>query len=153
MNMVLTPASLQKGLNAWPTFVGQKISVTHIAEDWSQASVRMELTEENGNYYGTAFGGTLFSMVDPFFVILAAQQLGDEFIVWDKSAQIDFLAPGRTAITAHVQMPADIVAQMRAEADDGSKVLRWFEVDFIDEFGHVIAQAHRQLYVRRKPTS
>ena len=146
----MTPTGLRDLLNAWPTFVAQKISVTSVAEDWTQATVRMDLTEENGNYYGTAFGGTLFSMVDPFFVILAIQQLGEEYMVWDRAAEIDFLAPGRTAVTARVRMPRDIVEEMRAGAADGSKVLRWFEVDFTDEHDAVIARAHRQLYVRRK---
>lgn len=148
--MVLTPQMLQERLNSWPTFTAQNISVTRVADDWSEATVRMELTEENGNYYGTAFGGTMFSMVDPFFVILAAQQLGTDFMVWDKSAGIDFLAPGRSAITAHVQMPPEVVASMRSQADDGSKVLRWFNVDFVDESDNIVAQAQRQLYVRRK---
>src|SRR5699024_3886954 len=137
-------------LNAWPPFVAQKLTVTSVTEDWTRASVRMDLTEENGNYYGTAFGGTLFSMVDPFFVILAAQQLGDEYMVWDRAAEIDFLAPGRTAVTAHVHMPHDVVDEMRQSAADGSKVLRWFDVDFTDDNGSVIARARRQLYVRRK---
>lgn len=145
----MTPTGLRELLNAWPTFVAQKITVTSVAEDWSQATARMDLTEENGNYYGTAFGGTLFSMVDPFFVILAAQQLGDEYRVWDRAAEIDFLAPGRTAVTAHVHMPHDVVAEMRDSAADGSKVLRWFDVDFTDENDAVIARARRQLYVRR----
>src|SRR5690625_3336739 len=99
----MTPTGLRDLLNAWPTFVAQKISVTSVAEDWTQATVRMDLTEENGNYYGTAFGGTLFSMVDPFFVILAIQQLGEEYMVWDRAAEIDFLAPGRTAVIARAR--------------------------------------------------
>lgn len=150
MSDQLTPAMLRDRLNAWPPFTGQQISVTEVADDWSRARVRMELTEENGNYYGTAFGGTMFSMVDPFFVILAAQQLGDEYMVWDKAAEIDFVAPGRTSVTAEVQMPAELVDELRAEAADGAKVLRWFDVDIVDEHGTVVARARRQLYVRRK---
>jgi len=42
-------------------------------------------------------------MVDPFFVILAIQQLGEEYVVWDRAAEIDFLAPGRTAVIARAR--------------------------------------------------
>src|SRR5699024_12659663 len=96
------------------------------------------------------FVGASFSMVDACVVVLAMQQRGGEYMVWDRAEEMHFLAPGRTAVTARVRMPRDIVEEMRAGAADGSKVLRWFEVDFTDEHDAVIARAHRQLYVRRK---
>lgn len=150
MIQVNTGAALRDRLNKWGTFAAQRLEVLAVADDWSSATIRMDLQEDNGNYYGTAFGGTLFSMVDPFFVILAYHQLGEGYVVWDKAAEIEFVKPGASAITATVEMPADVVAEMRVAAADGSKVLRWFEVEMIDAVGDVVARARRQLYVRKK---
>ena len=148
--MAMTPDKLKHWINKWPTFVGQGIEVLEVGDDWTYAVVRLNSTEANANYLGTAFGGSLFSMVDPFFVILALEQLGPDVNVWDKAAEIEFVRPGTSAVTARIEMPADIVEEMRVATKDGAKLLRWFEVDLVDDAGEVVARARRQLYVRKK---
>lgn len=150
MKHVDSGEGLRDLLNGWGPFKAQRIEVLEVAADWSHAEIRMDLQADNGNYYGTAFGGTLFSMVDPFFVILALHQLGDGYVVWDKAAEIDFVSPGVSAVTARVEMPAAAVEEMRAAAAGGDKVLRWFNVDMVGADGAVVATSRRQLYVRKK---
>ncbi|HWV26102.1 MAG TPA: DUF4442 domain-containing protein [Aeromicrobium sp.] len=145
-----TPDELRAGINAWPTFAAQEITVTDIAADWSRAVVRLDLTPQNSNYFGTAFGGSLFSMIDPFVVILAAKQLGPEYAVWDKTVEIDFVRPGTGPVTATVQMPADVVEEIRAATVGGEKVLRTFEVPLLAEDGSAVAVQRRVLYIRRR---
>ena len=144
-----TPESFRTMINLWPTFVAQKVTVTEIADDWSHVTVRMELTPDNANFFGTAFGGTLFSMIDPFLPILNNRQLGNDYAVWDKSVQIDFLRPGRSAVTARVEVPAEVVEEIRASTAAGAKHERWFEGPLIDEGGETVAVQRRLLYVRR----
>lgn len=150
MRQVDSGDDLRDMLNEWGPFRAQRIDVVEVAKDWSYAVVRLDLQADNGNYYGTAFGGSLFSMVDPFFVLLALQQLGDGYVVWDKAAEIDFRRPGVQPVTARIEMPAEVVEELRAAAADGAKVLRWFEVDLVAEDGTVVATSRRQLYVRRQ---
>lgn len=145
-----TPEQLRAGINSWPTLSAQKIQVTSIADDWSRAVIRLDLTDENSNYFGTAFGGSLFSMIDPFVVILLANQLGDAYAVWDKVVEIDFVRPGTGPVTATVEMPADVVDEVRAATTDGEKLLRWFEVPLLAEDGSVVAVQRRQIYVRKR---
>lgn len=144
-----TPEQLRAGINSWPTFAAQKIEVTSIADDWSRAEIRLDLTDENSNYFGTAFGGSLFSMIDPFVVILLANQMGEQFAVWDKVVEIDFVRPGTGPVTAVVEMPASVVAEIREATRNGEKLLRWFEVPLLAEDGSVVAVQRRQIYVRR----
>lgn len=147
----LTAEQLRQGINTWPTFVAQKISVTELADDWTRAVIRLDLTPENANYFGTAFGGSLFSMIDPFVVILAANQLGVDYAVWDKSVEIDFVRPGTGPVTATVDMPADVIDEVRAATADGQKLLKTFQVPLLAEDGSVVALQKRVLYIRRKP--
>ena len=147
----LTAEQLRQGINTWPTFVAQKISVTELAEDWTRAVIRLDLTPENANYFGTAFGGSLFSMIDPFVVILAANQLGVDYAVWDKSVEIDFVRPGTGPVTATVDMPADVIDEIRAATADGQKLLKTFEVPLLAEDDSVVALQKRVLYIRRRP--
>lgn len=145
----LTPAELQSHINAWPTFAAQRIEVVELAEDWTRCVVRLDLTPDNANFFGTQFGGSLFTMIDPFVVILAAQQLGPEYAVWDKSVEIDFVRPGTGPVTATVEMSPEVVQEMRDATAGGEKLLRWFEVDLLAEDGAVVARQRRELYVRR----
>ena len=144
-----TPASFQSMLNGWPPMVAQQVTVTGIGEDWSWVEVRMALTPQNANYFGTAWGGTLFSMLDPFLPILIDRQLGGGYAVWDKKAEIDFVRPGRSAVTGRIEIPTEIVDEIRAATADGEKLLRWFEIPLTDEEGQVVAVQRRQIYVRK----
>lgn len=149
-----TSEEFRQGINVWPPFAAQRVSVPAIAPDWTWVEVRMELEPDNANFFGTAWGGTLFSMLDPFLPILIERQLGAlepgvRHAVWDKTAEIDFVRPGRTAIHARVDVPAEVVAEIRDETAGGAKHLRWFEMSLLDEAGEVVAVQRRQIYVRR----
>lgn len=61
---------LQHGMNLWPPFIGAGIKVEHIAKDYKSARVRLKMGLANRNIVGVHFGGSLFAMTDPFFMIL-----------------------------------------------------------------------------------
>lgn len=143
--------TLRRLVNFWPPFLFNSISVTQLAEDWSSATVRLRLRIWNRNYVGTQFGGNLFAMTDPWWMLLAMHRLGPKYLVWDKAAAIDFIAPGKGDVYAHFVLEENAVEEMRAAAADGSKVLRWFEVDVKAADGTLIARVRKQLYVRLKP--
>ena len=137
-------------VNLWPPFRGAGIRVRLIASDWSE--VRVELREEllNRNFVGTHFGGSLFAMADPFYMIMLLQLLGDEYVVWDQAAEIEYLKPGRGTVTAAFRLaPAD-VASLREAAEGGVRVLRDFPVEIKDASGEVVARVVKRLYVRQK---
>ena len=137
------------GLNLWPPFLATGIHVTDLAADWRHARVELRLRPWNRNAVGTHFGGSLFAMTDPFLPILTDRQLGPGYACWDSHAEIDFVRPGRTAVTARIEVPATVVEEIRQATAGGDKHLRWFEIDLTDEEGQVVARLRRQLYVRR----
>src|SRR5215468_3926802 len=91
---------MRRIFNWWPPFRGAGIRVREIAPDFRSATVELRMRLLNRNYVGTHFGGSLFSMTDPFFMILMMRNLGPEYIVWDKSACVRFLKPARGTVTA-----------------------------------------------------
>ena len=52
-----------------------------------------------------------------------------------------------------VQHPDDpaVVEEVRAAADAGERVVRWFGTDVVGTDGVVVARVRKQLYVRRSP--
>ncbi len=137
-------------MNLWPPFFFAGIRVTHIAEDWREVSVEMRLGRLNRNYVGTHFGGSLFAMTDPFYMLMLLKVLGRDHVVWDKAATIDYLKPGRGTVTARFRLDDERIAEIRAAAADGSKVLPVFRCEIHDTDGDVVARLDRTLYVRLK---
>jgi acyl-coenzyme A thioesterase PaaI-like protein len=138
-------------MNLWPPYLGAGIRVRSIAADWSEASVELRLGWLNRNYVGTHFGGSLFAMTDPFFALLLMHRLGGRYLVWDQAGRIEFVAPGRGTGSALVELPEERVAQIRAQAEGGDKVLPQFGVEIRDRAGALVASVHKTLYVRLKP--
>jgi acyl-coenzyme A thioesterase PaaI-like protein len=145
-------SSFRRLVNLWPPFLFNSIRILSLSPDWTDARVVLRLRPWNRNYVGTQFGGNLFAMTDPFWMLLAMHRLGPGYMVWDKAAAIEFVAPGREDVYAHFHLDEAVVDEIRAEAASGGKVLRWFETEVSTASGEVIARVRKQLYVRLKPT-
>ena len=88
-------------INSWPPLLGAGIKIKSLSRDYRDIVVNLSLRWYNKNYVGTHFGGSIFAMTDPFYMLMLIKNLGDEYIVWDKAAQIDFKKPGTGVLTAH----------------------------------------------------
>jgi hypothetical protein len=86
---------LEKLINFYGPFVGAGVKLEKMSKDFRHARVSMKLTFYNRNYMGTQFGGSLYAMVDPWYMLMLIKNLGAEFIVWDKAATINFRKPGQ----------------------------------------------------------
>ena len=137
-------------INCWPPYLGAAITVTHIAQDWRTIRVAMKLTWYNRNYVNSHFGGNLFAMTDPFFMLMLLRNLGRDYIVWDTAAKIAFLAPGRGRVTAHFQLEPERIAAIIAKAASGEKLLERFRIDIHNEQGERVASVKKTLYIKRK---
>ncbi len=137
-------------VNLWPPFRGAGIRVRFIASDWSE--VRVELREGllNRNFVGTHFGGSLFSMTDPFYMIMLLQLLGDDYVVWDQAAEIEYLKPGRGTVVARFCLTPSEVDSLKEAAEGGQRVLRDFPIEVRDAGGEIVARVVKRLYVRQK---
>ncbi len=146
----MTPTRLRRVINLWPPFLFSGIRVLAIGDDWRSARVVLRRRWYNRNYVGVHFGGSLFAMADPFWMILVKECLGRDYLVWDKSAEIEFVAPGRTDVFAEFNVEDSVLDALRAATADGAKILHWFELEIRSAAGDVVARVRKQLYVRRK---
>ena len=146
----LKPGMLRRFMNLWPPFAFAGIRITHLDPAYYGVTVRLREHWWNRNVAGVHFGGSLFAMTDPFWMMLLLHHLGKDHVVWDKAAEIDFVKPGNGQVTAEFTLdPAD-VERLRKLAAGGDKVLEWFSVDVTDGSGAVVARVRKQVYVRRK---
>jgi len=147
----ISARTLVRGMHLWPPFLGAGIRLRHMSEDFREAEVELRLGRLNRNAVGTQFGGSLFAMTDPFYAIMLMRNLGRDYLVWDKAASIEYLAPGRGTVRARFELTEARLAGIRAQAAGGEKVLPEFDTDIVDANGEVVARAHRTVYVRLKP--
>ncbi len=148
--MAMTAKKLKRLLSIYGPYLGAGVRVTHISDDFLTAHVEMALRFYNRNYVGTHFGGSLYAMVDPFYMLMLINILGPDYIVWDKSAAIRFKRPGKGTVRAVFQIPAERVIEIKAAADANGKVEPEFQVVVTDAEGQVVAEIDKLLYVRRK---
>ncbi len=150
--MAMTPRRLRRVLRWWPPFVFSGIRVLEIADDWSSARIELRRRWYTANYVGTHFGGSLFAMTDPFWMILVMETLGRGYTVWDKAADIEFIKAVREPVYAQIRVDPVAIAELRSATASGEKVLRWFETEIRTAAGELVARSRKQLHVRlRRP--
>ena len=103
----------------------------------------------NANAVGTHFGGSLFTMTDPFHMLILIEALGREFVVWDQESRIEFLVAARIPVHAILEIATDEIERIRIEASEGV-IHPEFVVPIVDGNGRLIARVTKTLYVQRR---
>lgn len=136
-------------INYWPPLLGAGIRVTRMQPDLKAVDVEMKLRPWNRNYVGTHFGGSLYSMTDPFYMLMLIHNLGPEYVVWDKAATIRFRKPGRGAVRAEFRLSDSQIQEIRDKLKTHEKLEPTFTVEVKDLSGQVIAEVEKVIYVRK----
>lgn len=139
---------LIRKINFYPPFLGMGIRVRN--SDSTRFEVELRERWYNRNLFGTHFGGSLFTMADPFYLFIVTLNFGNGYIVWDKSAGIDFLKPARGTILGIFEIPAERLAEMRSSVDELGRNTFHFETELTDKDGQAVARVQKEIYVRSK---
>jgi hypothetical protein len=140
-------------MNLWPPFLGAGIRVRRLQSDWKEIDVEMKLRFWNANFVGTHYGGSLYSMTDPFYMLMLIENLGRDYIVWDKSASVRFRKPGKGKMAAAFRLSDEQIEGIRQALNSQDKVEPKFVVEVKDETGVVVAEVEKVLHVRKKNPS
>src|ERR1700756_4510810 len=145
-----SPAHLRRLVNFWPPFLGAGIRIEHIAADMKAVNVEMKLRFWNANYVGTHFGGSLFAMTDPFYMLMLMANLGRDYIVWDKAASIRYRKPGKGTVRAQFRLTDAHLDDIREKLKTLPKWEPIFKVEVKEVQGTVIAEVEKVLHVKKK---
>ena len=140
--------NFEEAFNIFGPYAGANIKVRVIDKRTVESSMTLVLT--NTNYVGSHFGGSLYSMCDPFFMFLLMANLGSEYIVWDKSASIDFLRPARGTVKALFHIPSDEIERIKSVVDRQRKMDWETSCEVLAEDGKPVASLKKVLYIRRQ---
>jgi len=141
---------IRRLVNFWPPFLGAGIRVTRWDADWRAIDVELPLHRRNANFVGTQYGGSLYSMADPFYMLMLIENLGPDYVVWDKSATIRFRRPGRGRVLASFRLAQAQVDEIRQELETTEKIEPTFTIQKKDDSGTVVAEVQKLLHIKKR---
>lgn len=136
--------------NLFPSYRSSGAWITHLSENWHEVSIRLPLNLWTRNYVGTTYCGSMYSAVAPWYMAMLAQNLGPEYLVWDKTVKISFQKPGKSALFAHFRLEEAELDSIRAELETKRSTERTYMVELVDAEQVVHVSFEEVIYIRRK---
>lgn len=136
--------------NFWPPFLFSGIKIEKTSDNFRYMRVKLKLRFYNANYVGTQFGGLLFAMTDPFYMIMLIKNLGPNYVVWDKSACISYLKPGCSDVFAEFILSQEDLSEITNTLESQGKMDWKRQVEIKDKQGTIIAIVDKVVYIRKK---
>lgn len=141
---------LLKFWNLWPPFFFTGIKIERRSKDYRFIKARLKLRFWNANFMGTQYGGLIFSMTDPFYMIMLIKNLGPEFEIWDKAASIRYLKPGRTDLFVEFIL-SDKDLQIIHEMIEEQPKIDWIrKIEVKNKAGEIVAEVMKTIHIRKK---
>ena len=147
---LIPPDKILKWINYWPPYLVSGIKVKRVWNDGLSIQVAMNQHSWNTNYVGSHFGGSLYSMCDPFYMFILLNKIGQDHIVWDKSADIEFVKPAVGKVTASFEVSEVEIDQIKDKALKEFSFIWFFNARVLDKESNIVANVKKGLYIRRK---
>jgi acyl-coenzyme A thioesterase PaaI-like protein len=136
--------------NLWPPFLGLGISIRNASEDFRKLTIVLKKRPWNVNYVGTQYGGGIFAMTDGVHMLMLLRNLPKTYQVWDKSAQIDYLKPGKTDLMAEFELTDQQIKEIESDLSGKGSIDWKVGVDIQDKSGTIIARVTRTVTIKHK---
>jgi len=137
-------------MSLYPPLAGAGVRVRTLATAPLAFETELRLRWWNRNYVGTQFGGSLYAMTDPFYMLILIDALGPGFEVWDKAATVRFRRPGRGTVRARFEIPPARIEEIRREAESAGRAEPVFLARVVDEAGETVTEVEKVVSVRRR---
>jgi hypothetical protein len=138
------------GFNLSPMYRRSTGRVIEVSEDLLKVRIKIPLSYKNSNYVGTIFGGSLFSATDPIYMVQLINILGNDYVVWDKSAEIKYRKPAKKVAFATFEFTNQEIVNIQ------ERVAKEKEFDLIKKIhitgpnNEVLCELKKVLYVADK---
>jgi acyl-coenzyme A thioesterase PaaI-like protein len=137
-------------MNVAPCIRSSGGRVMALSRDFRHLRVRLKLTLLTRNLVGTIYGGSMYSAIDPFYMLMLMRILGRDYVVWDKSCTIRFKRPARETLFADFHINDQMLAEVREGVErNGEGTFTW-PIALQSSTGTVFAEFDKVLYVAKK---
>ncbi|MBE0651944.1 MAG: DUF4442 domain-containing protein [Bacteroidales bacterium] len=136
--------------NFFPAYRSTGARVKFISSDYKEIHIRLKLYWRTKNYVGTVFGGSIFGALDPMYMVQLINLLGNEYVVWDKEANVRFIKPVNKTVFARFLITDELLEQIRNEVALNKKMHLRLPASFVDKNGTIYATVDKLLYISGK---
>ena len=140
---------LIKFWNFWPPFLFTGIKILKIDPDFKHIQAKLKFRKWNANYIGTQYGGSIYSLTDPFYMLMLMKNLGPAYKVVDKSAMIYYFRPGKTDLTADFQLLDDDLNRIKQTLETKHKMEWHKEIAVKDTSNTLIAKVIKVIHIQK----
>ena len=139
------------GFNISPMYRRSTGRIIEVSEDLLKARVKIPISYKNKNYVGSIFGGSLFSATDPVFMIQLMNILGNDYVVWDKSAEIKFKRPAKENSYVDFVFSENEIQQIKARVEEEKEIDLQKEIKITNkDASTVYAEVSKIIYIADK---
>jgi len=140
----------RRGINLWPCVWCSGGRVTFISGDFQELHVRLSLGIRTRNRVGTVYGGSIYSSVDPYFMLMFMEILGRDYVVWDKGASVKFVRPITGPVRCRFLITDELIETVRAEISAHGQYVFELPLQYEDNDGKVYATFTKSVYTASK---
>jgi len=110
------------GFNLSPMYVRSTARIIRVSKDLLQVQIKLPISYKNKNYVNSIFGGSLYSSVDPIPMGQLISIVGDDYVVWDKSAEIYFRKPARENLFAEFKYTESEIDEIKRRVKNENEI-------------------------------
>ena len=126
------------------------VKILHISDDFKQSEICLPLNWRTKGFFGTLFGGSIYSVVDPVLMVMLNMILGKDYVVWDKAATVQFLKPGRSTLYANFRVTDGEIERIKNDVAKNGKTEIEYNVSLKDSNGVEHAVISKPLQIRAR---
>jgi hypothetical protein len=142
---------MKYGFNLSPMYRRTSAKVTYISKDFLKIKIKLPYSYKNANYVNTIFGGSMFSAVDPFPMTQLMNLIGDDYVVWDKAAEIFFRRPAKEDLYAEFTYTLEELGEIKQKANDNNEfeIIKSTQLTNRDK-SIVFCEVRKRVYIANK---
>jgi acyl-coenzyme A thioesterase PaaI-like protein len=142
--------NMRWAFNFWPCIWCTGSTVEFIAGDFKELHVSLKLNIRTRNRVGTVYGGSIYSSVDPYFMLLLMEVLGKKYVVWDKGASMKFVKPIVNKVKCRFLITDALVEEVKQKVAELGEYSFELPLKYEDDNGKVFATFTKSVYVANK---
>lgn len=136
--------------NWWPCIFCSGGKVEFISGDFKELHVSLQLNTRTRNRVGTVFGGSIYSSVDPYYMLMFMEVLGKKYVVWDKAASVKFVRPITDKVKCRFLISDEMVEEVKQKIAEQGEYTFDLPLHYEDESGAIYATFNKTIYAASK---
>jgi acyl-coenzyme A thioesterase PaaI-like protein len=140
----------RRAFNIWPCIWCTGSTIKFLSGDFKELHVQLKLNIRTRNRVGTVYGGSIYSSIDPYFMLLMMDILGRDYVVWDKGASVKFIRPITGKVKCRFLIPDELVEKVKSEIAANGQYVFEMPLQYEDGEGKVYATFTKTIYTASK---